>query len=239
MGTLTLVATPIGNIDDISIRAIRVLFSASRVLCEDTRNTGFLLSEVEKRYGAALSLKRNENQKLIRFDIVNEMSEMPQVIEDLKHDISYVLVSDAGTPLINDPGYLLVQACIKRSIPVTCIPGPVAAVAALSLSGLPSQQFMYLGYFPEKAAHQVKLLQSLVTISTSIQPTYIAYVSPHKMQTNLVSMLSVFGDIPIVFARELTKMYEEVWRGTVKQAMEVFAEPKGEFVMLFRLEKSS
>ncbi|KKU82199.1 MAG: hypothetical protein UY10_C0040G0004 [Microgenomates group bacterium GW2011_GWA2_47_8] len=139
------------------------------------------------------------------------------------------LVSDAGTPLISDPGYKLVSEAIKRGIKVVSIPGPTAAIAALTSSGLPTNHFMFLGYPPEKQSHRIKLFSSLPK-----DVTIIFYCAPHKLRQTLEDMQTVFGDIPIVIARELTKVHEEVWKGKILGAINHFPDPKGELVLLFQ-----
>lgn len=197
--------------EDITIRAQKTLASVDLVLCEDTRRTS-----------------RLTNTKLMRFDEHTEQKLVPGVLELLSHK-NIALVSDAGTPLISDPGYRLVSEAIKRDIKVVSIPGPTAAIAALSVSGLPTNHFMFLGYPPEKQSHRTKLFQTLPK-----ETTIIFYCAPHKLKQTLEDMQSVLGDIPIVIARELTKMHEEVWRGTLSGAITHFLNPQGEFVLLIR-----
>lgn len=165
----------------------------------------------------------------MRFDEHTEQKLVPEVLEMLSHK-NIALVSDAGTPLISDPGYRLVHEAIKRGIKVVSIPGPTAAIAALSVSGLPTNHFMFLGYPPEKQSHRIKLFQSLPK-----DVTIIFYCAPHKLHQTLVDLQTALGDIPIVLARELTKIHEEVWRGKISEAITYFPNPQGEFVLLFHL----
>ena len=241
MGTLSIVSTPIGNLEDITIRAIKTLFSVDIVACEDTRRTGILFQELRKRFSSVIpaqsannldpGLRRNDKLPfLFRFDDHSETTQTPLLIEKLKEGKSVALVSDAGTPLISDPGYKLVSEAIKRGVPVVSIPGPTAAIAALSVSGLPANHFMFLGYPPEKLSHRLKLLGSLPK-----DVTLIFYCAPHKLQQTLSDMKEVLGDIDIIIARELTKIHEEVWRGTVSKALKHFSNPQGEFVLLLHL----
>ncbi len=152
---------------------------------------------------------------------------MPEIIEMLAtKDIA--LVSDAGTPLISDPGYRLVSEALKRGIKVVSIPGPTAAITALTSSGLPTHRFLFLGYPPEKQSHRIKLFESLPG-----DTTIIFYCAPHKLRQTLADLQSVMGDIPIVLCRELTKIHEEVWRGKISAALKHFSAPKGEFVLLY------
>ncbi len=250
MGTLNIVSTPIGNLEDITIRAIKTLFSVDIIACEDTRRTGILLRTLEKRIdnnnAAALLLsitpiiKRSDYKKekeriLVRYDDHTESQQAPWLVEQLSQGKDVALVSDAGTPLINDPGFLLVREALKRGITVTSIPGPTAAIAALSISGLPTNQFLFLGYPPEKKSHRIKLFQNLLYMNRFIDSTSIFYCAPHKLRQTLTDMQSVMGDIPIVIARELTKVHEEVWRGKLSEAITKFKNPIGEVVFLFSL----
>jgi 16S rRNA (cytidine1402-2'-O)-methyltransferase len=216
MGNLSLVATPIGNLDDITLRAIKTLSSADIVLCEDTRHTGLLLQ------------KLNIHAKLMPYYDEIEDKVLPEVIELLNQDKQIALVSDAGTPLISDPGYRLVRECVKRGIRVESIPGPSAVLAALTSSGLPPDKFLFFGYPPEKQAARLEFLKKAVPNVTTI-----LYCAPHKLIHTLGDMKSVFGDIAIVVARELTKVHEEIWRGTLSAAQEHFTNPQGEIVILF------
>ncbi|MBI5448973.1 16S rRNA (cytidine(1402)-2'-O)-methyltransferase [Candidatus Gottesmanbacteria bacterium] len=236
MGTLSIVSTPIGNLDDITIRAIKTLFSADFVACEDTRRTGFLLQELRKRFPSVLPITPKSPQ-LIRLDDHAELSQIPVLIDKLQQNLSVALVSDAGTPLISDPGYRLVSEALKRGIAVVSIPGPSAAVAALSISGLSANQFLFLGYPPEKISHRTKLFKNLLDMNRFLLSTYILYCAPHKLQQTLDDMRQVLGDTEIVIVRELTKIHEEVWRGTLSEALKHFSNPQGEFVLLFHLAK--
>lgn len=210
MGALYIVSTPIGNLEDITIRAQKTLASVDLVLCEDTRRTARLTSN-----------------KLMRFDEHTEQKLVPEVLALLSHK-NIALVSDAGTPLISDPGYRLVHEAIKRDIKVVSIPGPTAAIAALSVSGLATNRFMFLGYPPEKQSHRTKLFASLPK-----DTTIIFYCAPHKLRQTLEDMKDALGNIEIVIARELTKIHEEVWRGKISEAILRYQPPIGEFVILF------
>lgn len=198
--------------EDITIRAQKILASVDLVLCEDTRRTA-----------------RLTNTKLMRFDEHMEQKLVPEVLA-LLSDKNIALVSDAGTPLISDPGYRLIHEAIKHGIKVVSIPGPTAAVAALSVSGLPTNHFMFLGYPPEKQSHRLKLFGALPK-----DVTIILYCAPHKLQQTLTDMQTALGDIPIVIGRELTKIHEEVWRGKLSESLQKFEDPMGEFVILLTL----
>lgn len=213
MGTLYLVSTPIGNLEDLSSRARRILTSVDLILCEDTRHTAKLL--------------QTPHPKLIRFDDHTENKLVPEILEILaQKDIA--LVSDAGTPLISDPGYRLVSECIKRGIKVVSIPGPSAVLAALTSSGLPANRFMFLGYPPEKQSHRTKLFRSLPK-----DITIIFFCPPHKLTQTLEDLKQSLGNINIVIARELTKIHEEIWQGKLSEVQT--REFKGELVLLFTL----
>lgn len=228
MGTLYIVATPIGNMEDITLRAMNTLFFVDIIACEDTRRTGNLLRHV-KQYVDNLTATATR-LSMVRFDDHTENQKTPWLVGQLLQGKNVALVSDAGTPLISDPGYRLVSEAIKRGITVVSIPGPTAAIAALTVSGLPTNHFMFLGYPPEKQSHRIKLFSSLPK-----DVTIIFYCAPHKLQQTFGDMQTVLGDIPIVIARELTKIHEEVWRGAITEALQKFNKPLGEFVLLLQL----
>lgn len=256
MGILYIVSTPIGNLEDITIRAIKTLFTVDYIACEDTRRTGMLLQELRKRYSTILNLYssseasstsrevikefsihsvRSNNTdpfNLIPFHDHNEQNKTPELIDLLEQGKSIALVSDAGTPLINDPGYILVRECRKRNIPVVSVPGPTALISALTVSGLPTDKFMYLGYPPEKESHRKELFGRILTMQQFNNATMIFYCAPHKLLQSLKDMKEVFGDKEIVVVRELTKIHEEVWRGKLSEALNHFRNTKGEFVIL-------
>lgn len=234
MGTLFIVSTPIGNLDDITIRAIKTLFSVDAILCEDTRHTGLLIAELTKRYGEQFDSSPDWKPKLISYYDEIEEKRLPEVIEQLLQGEDLALVSDAGTPLISDPGFRLVRECVKRGIKVESVPGPSAVLAALTSSGLPADKFFFLGYPPEKQSQRKKLFDSL-THMNRFMCTYILYCAPHKLTQTLGDLQASIGDTQIVIGRELTKVHEEIWKGTVKDAMNQFASPKGEFVLLFNI----
>lgn len=238
MGTLFIVSTPIGNLDDITIRAMRTLFSVDIIACEDTRRTGLLLQELKKRFANVIVQQFNNvtMTQLVRYDDRTEAQKMPELLGALQNDKSVALVSDAGTPLISDPGFQLVRECIRREIRVVSVPGPVAAVAALTSSGLPASTFLFLGYTPEKQSHRRQLFETLRSVSLLHAPL-IFYCAPHKLGQTLNDMKLAFGDIEIVVARELTKIHEEVWRGKFSEALSHFRSPKGEFVLLIFLKR--
>lgn len=220
---LYLIATPIGNLKDITFRAIETLKEADVIICEDTRETIKLL----KAY-------QIPPKRLLSFYEEVESQKMPEILKLIQDDKTKgVLVSDSGTPLISDPGYKLVREAIKIGVKIEVIPGPSAVTAALVMSGLPPDKFLFLGYPPEKESHQRQLYENLTTLLHNIVVTVIFYVSPHKVLKNLRIMQSVWGDVDIVICREMTKIYEERWQGKVSEALVKFKNPRGEFVLLW------
>lgn len=217
MGTLYLVATPIGNLEDMSPRAVRVLREASLIAAEDTRHTGKLLKHFEIKTPITSYFEHN---KLTKLDFILEKLSTGDV----------ALVSDAGTPAVNDPGYELVKAALASNFDVRPVPGPSAPIAALTASGLPTDSFLYLGYLPHKTSDRHKLIGHVVNLSY----TLIFLESPYRIVESLEDILSVLGDRQICVAREMTKMFEEYWRGNVSGAVEHFkSQPaRGEFTLV-------
>lgn len=220
---LYLVATPIGNLKDITLRALEVLQSVDGIICEDTRKTGLLLNH----YGIKKSLTVLNDY--------NEQKDVPRVINLLKQGQNLALVSDAGTPLISDPGYKLVKECLSQNIPVDSIPGPSSVINALILSGLPPDKFMFLGYLPEKSGHRKKLLENLGSNLEGCKLTYIVFVAPHKLLRVLQEMQEIYGDIEVTLAHELTKIHQSVETKKISQWLSALRSPKGEYVLCFRL----
>jgi len=222
MGALYLVATPIGNLEDMSPRAIRILREAILIAAEDTRHTGKLL----KHFAIETQLTSYfEHNKLKKLDfILDKLSE---------GDVA--LVSDAGTPAINDPGYELVRAALASNFDVLPVPGPSAPIAALAVSGLPTDSFLYLGYIPHKANERRKAVGQIANLSH----TLIFFESPHRIIESLEDILLILGDRKICVAREMTKLYEEYWRGTVSGAVEYFkSQPaRGEFTLVIERKR--
>ena len=230
MGKLYIVSTPIGNLEDITVRAIKILFTSDAILCEDTRHTGILIQELTKRYSEVFDFNYDWKPKLIPYYDEIEERKLPEIVGLLSQGKHLALVSDAGTPLISDPGFRIVRECVKRGIPVESVPGPSAVLAALTSSGLPPDKFIFLGYPPEKRSARLELFKKL-----SPNLTTIFYCAPHKLIQTLEDIRSSIGDIEIVIGRELTKVHEETWKGTVTAAIANFNSPKGEIVLLFRL----
>jgi 16S rRNA (cytidine1402-2'-O)-methyltransferase len=217
MGTLYLVATPIGNLEDMSSRAVRVLKEAVLIAAEDTRHTGNLLKHFQIETPLTSYFEHNKLNKL-------------DFILDKLSNGDVALVSDAGTPAINDPGYELVKAALASNYDVRPIPGPSAPIAALTVSGLPTDAFLYLGYLPHKTSERHKRLEEVES-----QPyTLIFLESPYRIVEALEDIFSILGDRRVCIAREMTKMFEEYWRGTVSGAVEYFkSQPaRGEFTLV-------
>ncbi|MBL8056698.1 MAG: 16S rRNA (cytidine(1402)-2'-O)-methyltransferase [Anaerolineales bacterium] len=207
MGTLYLVATPIGNLEDITARALRILREAALIAAEDTRHTRRLLTHFAIHTPLTSYYEHN---KLDKLDAVLAALETGDV----------ALVSDAGTPALSDPGYELVRAALAAGHAVTPVPGPSAVLAALVASGLPTDAFVYLGFLPRKDAERRRLLESV-----RAEPrTLVAYEAPHRLLETLADLRAVLGDRPAAVARELTKLHEEIFRGTLAEAAAHFAE---------------
>jgi 16S rRNA (cytidine1402-2'-O)-methyltransferase len=214
---LILVPTPIGNLDDITLRAIKVLQQADAILAEDTRTSGVLLRH--------LSISK----PLYSYHIFNEHQTVQRLIDQLKGGKTLALVSDAGTPGISDPGFLLVRECIKHDIPVECLPGPTAFVPALVNSGLPNDRFTFEGFLPHKKGRQTRLGELV-----DEERTMVFYESPHRLLKTLQQFAVLFGpDRQASVSRELTKMFEENRRGPLSELITYFGEKtiKGEIVV--------
>jgi 16S rRNA (cytidine1402-2'-O)-methyltransferase len=218
-GILYVVATPIGNLDDLSPRAVRVLSEADLIACEDTRHTAHLLAAHSIRTPTLSYFEHNEDRRT------------PELIERLREGATIALVSDAGTPSISDPGYRLVCAALDLSIRVVAIPGPSAAIAALSISGLPSDRFVFEGFLPQRDGPRRQHLQSLAR-----EPrTMIFYEAARRLLPALATMVEVFGaDRQAAIVREITKTFEETVRGTLTelQARIAATEPRGEITLI-------
>lgn len=217
MGTLYLVATPIGNLEDMSPRAVRILSEAVLIAAEDTRHTGILL----KHFGIETPLTSYfEHNKINKLDFILEKLSAGDV----------ALVSDAGTPAVNDPGYELVRAALDANHDVRPVPGPSAPITALTVSGLPTDSFLYLGYLPHKTSERHKRLEDVES-----QPYTLVFLeSPYRILETLEDIFSILGDRRICVAREMTKMFEEYWRGSVSAAIQYFKAqpPRGEFTLV-------
>lgn len=217
-GILYLVATPIGNLEDITFRAIRILKEVDLIAAEDTRTS------------AKLTAKYNIKAKLISYHKFNEKQKAEFLIEQLRSGKSVAVVSDAGTPGISDPSEVIVEECIKNNIPVIPIPGPSAIITALSASGLSTENFSFFGFLPKTKSKQIEFLQDLI----SRKETMIFYESPKRVKQTLQTFLEIFGNRQIVVSKELTKIYETFFRGTIIEVLSQLNETnlKGEFVIL-------
>ena len=228
-GKLYIVSTPIGNLEDMTYRGIRILSEADAILSEDTRTTAKLLKHYQIPHKPLFSFfEGNENEK------------REQVLQMLRDGANLALVSESGTPLISDPGFKLVREAVEAGIKVESIPGATALIAALTSSGLPTNAFLFLGFLPKKESHAKELLEKTKSSLTEVEQlkTVIVYESPHRVLDTLELIKEVFGDIEIVTARELTKMYEEVRREKISESLAHFTmkKPKGEFTILFALD---
>ncbi len=222
-GTLFIVATPVGNLGDITLRALEVLRSVDAVLAEDTRRTTGLLTHYDIK------------KPLISFFEGNEERKISEVLEQLKKGGKIALVSDAGTPLISDPGFKLVREVIKQGIKVDSIPGPSAAIVALTISGLPPDKFIFLGYLPKTPGKAQKVIEHIKKILEIQNMTVILFESPYRLIKTLILIKQNLGNITIVVCRELTKVHQEVRRENISDVLAHFEKvaPKGEFTILF------
>jgi len=215
MSVLYVVATPIGNLEDISLRALRVLHEVKLIAAEDTRKTRRLLTAY------------NIKTPMTSYYEHNKLAKLDYILGCFKEG-DVALVSEAGTPGISDPGYELIVAASQRGIPVVPVPGPSAVTTALAISGLPTDRFTYIGFLPHKANTRRRALESAADEAGTI----IALESPHRLGAAMNDILLTLGDRRIVVCRELTKLHEEVFRGTVSEAMKHFTEPRGEFTLV-------
>jgi len=215
MGTLYLVATPIGNLEDITLRALRVLREVSLVSAEDTRTTRNLLSHHGIR------------QRLLSYNEHNMRSRTPRLLAALA-DSDIAFASEAGTPGVSDPGYELVRAALDAGHEVVAIPGASALLAALAASGLPLREFIFVSFPPRRAGERRRLLDSLACETR----TLVFFESPHRVLKALAAVREALGDRRVAVCRELTKVHEEVFRGTVAEALAHFTEPRGEFTIV-------
>ena len=215
MPSLYVVGTPIGNMEDMSARALRVLRDVAVIATEDTRTTRKLLTHY------------NIHARLLSFQEHNATARIPQLL-DILADSDVALVTEAGTPGVSDPGASLVAAAGEQGIPVVSVPGPSSVTAAVSISGFPGERFNFIGFLPRRKGDRKRLFQSLIAEPQTI----VALESPHRVVASLADMLEVWGKRRIAVCRELTKIHEEVFRGTLQAAVDYFQEPRGEFTLV-------
>jgi 16S rRNA (cytidine1402-2'-O)-methyltransferase len=218
MAKLYIVPTPIGNLEDITLRAIKVLKEVDLILCEDTRRSKKLLNHLE------IDVPLRSHHKF------NEHIEVSYIVKKIVEDSNMALISDAGVPGISDPGFLIVRTCLENNIEIECLPGPTAFVPALVVSGLPIDKFIFEGFLPAKKGRKSRL-EKLALESR----TMVFYESPHKLLRTLLDFDNFFGsNRKISISRELTKLYEETLRGSIKEMVAIYSnkKPKGEYVII-------
>ncbi|HYW67372.1 MAG TPA: 16S rRNA (cytidine(1402)-2'-O)-methyltransferase [Candidatus Dormibacteraeota bacterium] len=217
-GCLYLVATPIGNLEDITLRALRILKEVDQIACEDTRHSLKLLNHYDIR------------KPLISYHEHNEMTRAPELVLAMENGSSIALISDAGMPLVSDPGHRLVTLAIRHHIPVVPIPGPAALLAALSASGLPSEEFLFVGFLPARSGERRRALERL----RIEERTMIFYEAPHRIADTVADALAILGNRPACLAREVTKLHEEFRRGKLFDLVQSLGDhpPKGEITLL-------
>jgi len=218
VGILYLVATPIGNLEDITLRALRILKEVDKIACEDTRHTLKLLNHFEI------------HRPLVSYHEHNELTRAPELVLAMEQGACIALVSDAGVPLVSDPGHRLVTLCIRHRIPVVPIPGPSALLTALSASGLPNGEFLFLGFLPNRGSERRRALERL----RIEERTLIFYEAPHRIAEMLADALAILGDRPACIAREVTKVHEEFRRGKLFELIQSLEEhpARGEITLL-------
>lgn len=217
-GCLYLVGTPIGNLEDITVRALRILREADQIACEDTRHTQKLLTHYDI------------HKPLVSYHEHNELTRAPELVMAMEQGQQIALVSDAGMPLVSDPGYRLVTLCLRHHVPVVPIPGPSALLAALSASGLPNEEFLFAGFLPARSGERRRALEHLRIEDRTI----IFYETPHRIEECLADVLEILGDRPACLAREVTKLHEEFRRGKLSELVaSLEAQPaRGEITLL-------
>jgi 16S rRNA (cytidine1402-2'-O)-methyltransferase len=217
-GRLYVVATPIGNLEDITLRALRILKEVDLIVCEDTRHTMKLLSHFDF------------SKRLVSYHEHNEITRAPEIVIELEEGAQVALVTDAGTPTVSDPGYRLVSLCVRHGIPVVPVPGASAFVAALTASGMPTEEFIFAGFLPPRQTARRKALRALAD-----EPrTVVFYEAPHRVIDTLEDALEILGNRPAVLAREITKAFEEFQRGHIENLLAATRKkpPRGEITLL-------
>jgi 16S rRNA (cytidine1402-2'-O)-methyltransferase len=224
-GCLYLVGTPIGNLEDITLRALRILKEVDQIACEDTRHTQKLLAHYEI------------HKPLVSYHEHNELTRAPELLIALEQGAKIALVSDAGMPLVSDPGHRLVSLCLRHHIPIVPIPGPSALLASLSAAGLPNEEFLFVGFLPARRAERRRALERLRIEDRTI----IFYEAPHRIEECLADARDILGDRPACIAREVTKLHEEFRRGTLSELGASLAEKpaRGEITLLIGVAEAS
>lgn len=220
---LTIVPTPIGNLKDITLRALEVLQDCDEVICEDSRRTSLLL--------AHFAIKK----PLLIVNDFNEQRQEMFILQKLREGKKLALVSDAGTPLVSDPGYKIVRAVIAEGLEIDSLPGASSVITALTLSSLPPDKFMFLGYLPEKEGRRKTQYQNLIEINKLNAMTFIIFVAPHKLIKTLGEIKDNLDDPNVALCKELTKIHQGVFRGKVSDVLGNLKTPKGEYILLLNL----
>lgn len=224
---LYIVGTPIGNLEDLSIRQAKTLSRVEIILTEDTRSTVYLLAKIKELF----HLAPRENQRLISYYREKEFEKLPEIINLLKEEKDIVLISESGMPVFSDPGYLLLKTVISEQIPFTVIPGPTAAVTALIYSGFNPQNAFFIGFLPKKHSELKKLLNNLKEFKKIFpKAVIVAYESPQRITATLAAINDLFPELEVVVGRELTKKFEEIVRGSAKELLN--RTYKGEITMI-------
>ena len=222
VGRLYIVPTPIGNLEDITLRALRILKEVDLILAEDTRTSGILLKHFDIK------------NKLRAYHMHNEHQTVANIIEQIKAGENIALISDAGTPAISDPGYLLIREALKNELKVECLPGATAFVPALVQSGIPCEKFTFIGFLPQKKGRKTALENLL-----NIKQTIVLYESTHRIEKLINQLYEVLGDRPFSYSREISKQFHETYNGSISQAVEHIknAQKKGEFVVVIGIKE--
>jgi len=233
LGKLYLVPVPIGNLKDITLRGKELLFKNEIIFCENTRKTFHLLQALSKEFNQKLP-----ESKLVSFFEGNEKKRIGLALKMLKEGQDLILVSNAGSPLLSDPGFKLVEACSQEEIVVEALPGANALIPALSCSGLPMNKFVFLGFLPRKKSKQEKVFADLKNLKSGF--TIAFYESPFRLKKTLLTLSKNFDPVKAVVVKDLTKRFEQLARGTFKNLATIFSETKkkGEFVILFHLSRN-
>ncbi|MEK7522476.1 MAG: 16S rRNA (cytidine(1402)-2'-O)-methyltransferase [Patescibacteria group bacterium] len=225
---LFIVATPIGNLDDLSLRQAKTLAASDIILAEDTRSAQTLLNAIKERFNIPVVCST-----IWSYYLEKEFQKLPEIISLLKEGKNISLISEAGTPLVSDPGYLLVKSCVKRNIPITVIPGPSAITTALVYSGFNPQEHMFLGFFPKKESQMYQLINRLKQIKTIFPDmVFVFYESPLRINATLQSFNRLKWNVKVVICREMTKKFEEIVRGPIDELLK--RDYKGEITVVIK-----